>query len=125
VSLVCWLESLSRETIMRQTLGLFTGTAALLLNFTCSLATAQVTFKPFVDYCLITGMSADGSVAVGPYDDGKTNDIFRWTAAGGVELIGAPNQAKYGDVSISRDGRTIVGTVPDSQGKISRRDLAG
>src|SRR5262245_47014554 len=102
---------------MRQPLGLLIATAALLLSFTCVPATAQVTFKPFVDFCLITGLSADGSVAVGPFDDGYTHDVYRWTAAGGVELIGVPKQAQYGDLSISRDGRTIVGTVPDSQGK--------
>jgi probable HAF family extracellular repeat protein len=82
----------------------------------CSPATAQVTFKPFVEFCAITSMSADQSVAVGTYDDGYTHDVFRWTAAGGVQLIGLPNQAKYGDLSISRDGKTIVGTVPDSGG---------
>src|SRR5262245_20855006 len=83
------------EAIMRHWIGL-TETAALFLNFTCSLATAQVTFKPFVDYCFINSMSADGSVAVGAYDDGKTNDFFRWTAAGGVELIGLPKS--LGDI---------------------------
>jgi hypothetical protein len=47
------------------TCGLLIWTSALLLNFTCSLATVQVTFKAFVDFCAITSMSADGSVAVG------------------------------------------------------------
>ena len=101
---------------MRQPFSLLTGTATLLLSFTCSPGTAQVTFKAFVDYCAITSMSADQGVAVGTYDDGYTHDVFRWTAVGGVELIGVPNQAKYGDLSISRDGNTIVGTVPDSAG---------
>jgi probable HAF family extracellular repeat protein len=102
----------SEEAIMRQPCGLLTGTA-LFLGFTWFPAAAQVTFKEFVDYCFITSMSADGSVAVGAYDDGHTLDAFRWTAAGGVELIGVP---KIGEVYISRDGKTIVGTVPDSLG---------
>ena len=77
-----------------------------------------MTFKPFVDFCIITGMSANGSVAAGVYDDGVTpSDIFRWIAAGGVEKIGVPNQVKNGSVFVSRDGRTLVGTVPDSQGR--------
>lgn len=100
--------------LVRQRCGLLTLTVALLLNFTCSLATAQVTFKPFVDYCFINSMSADGSVAVGAYDNGTINDAFRWTAAGGVELIGVPKM--LGDTYISRDGKTIVSTVPDSAG---------
>jgi probable HAF family extracellular repeat protein len=90
--------------------------AALLAALGAISVSAQVTFKAFVDFCAITSMSGDQSVAVGTYDDGYTHDVFRWTAAGGVELIGVPNQAKYGDLSISRDGKTIVGTVPDSQG---------
>lgn len=91
--------------------------AALLLSFSCPSAKAQVTFKPFAEFCLVTDMSADGSVAVGAFDDGFTNDVFRWTASGGIELIGAsPKQAQYNDLSISRDGKTIVGNVPDTQG---------
>jgi probable HAF family extracellular repeat protein len=88
--------------------------AALLLPvFLCAPATAQVTFKEFLDYCFITDMSADGSVAVGWYD-GPTTDNFRWTAAGGLELIGLPGM--FQTLRISRDGKTIVGTVRDSAG---------
>jgi len=75
---------------------------------------AQVKFQEFVENCNITSMSADGSVAVGSYGGGSTADSFRWTAAGGVELIGVKNQ--FLDLYISRDGRTIVGTIPDSAG---------
>src|SRR5262245_50042607 len=106
-----------QETIMHLPRGSFMGTAALLLSFSCSPAKAQVTFKAFAEFCIVTGMSADGSVAVGAFDDGFTNDVFRWTAAGGVELIGVPKQAQYNDLSVSRDGKTVVGNVPDSQGK--------
>jgi probable HAF family extracellular repeat protein len=61
-------------------------------------------------------MSADGSVAVGVYDDTQPGvDRFRWTAAGGVELIGV--EGIFTDIFVSRDGRTIVSTVPDSPGK--------
>ena len=94
---------------------LLMGTAALLLSFLCAPAKAQVTFKPFEDFCFITDMSADGSVAVGTYDNGLIHDVFRWTAAGGVELIGVRNQSDR--LLISRDGKTVVGNVPDSQGK--------
>ena len=86
----------------------------LLPVFTCTPATAQVSFKEFLDFCFITDMSSDGSVAVGWYDSFDTTDTFRWTAAGGVELIGVPKM--YQSVYISRDGKTIVGTVLDSAG---------
>ena len=90
--------------------------AALLLSLTCGPARAQVSFKPFVDGCLITSMSADGSVAVGNYGGGSNADSFRWTAAGGVELIGVNG---YANPEISRDGMTIVGSVPDSAGNLN------
>ena len=64
---------------MRQSYGLL-GTAALLLTLTCEPARAQVSFKQFVEGCLITDMSADGSVAVGNYGGGSSADSFRWTA---------------------------------------------
>jgi len=95
---------------MRERCGLLAGAAALLLSLTCDQARAQVSFKEFAEGCLITSMSADGSVAVGNYNAGA--DAFRWTAAGGVELIGV--KGIFNGISISRDGSTIVGTVPDS-----------
>jgi uncharacterized membrane protein len=91
------------------------GTAGVVLSFICSPAKAQVTFKAFAEFCAVTSMSADGSVAVGGFDDGFRSDVFRWTAAGGVELIGVQKQFKT--LFVSRDGKVVVGTVPDSQGK--------
>ncbi len=102
---------------MRQSYGLWAGTAALVLSFVCDSARAQVTFNAFVEGCLITSMSADGSVAVGTYGGGSNADLFRWTAAGGVELI-APKGA-YSTPYISRDGKTIVGAVADSAGNLN------
>src|SRR5687768_17064954 len=90
--------------------------SALLVSFACAPATAQVTFRAFAEFCNVTDMSADGSIAVGGFEDGSVRrDNFRWTAAGGVEKIGVPNQ--YPQLYISRDGKTIAGTVPDSQGR--------
>ena len=82
----------------------------------CGSARAQVTFKDFVEGCLITSVSADGSVVVGTYGGGSNADLFRWTATGGLEMI-APKGA-YGTPYISRDGRTIVGTAADSAGNL-------
>ena len=82
-------------------------------------ASAQVTFNAFgVIDAYISDMSADGSVVVGillgtatvPNPTG--NQAFRWTAAGGVQNIGGHMDT----VSISRDGRTIVGAALDAQG---------
>ena len=81
------------EFDMRQSYGLWAGTAALVLSFMCDSARAQVSFNEFVEGCLITSMSADGSVAVGNYGGGSNADVFRWTAAGGVELIGVERDA--------------------------------
>ena len=90
--------------------------AGLLFAVVCFPATAQVTFKEFVDYCIITGASADGSVVVGTYDNGVgLSSACRWTASGGVEVIAEPGSI-FRRVAISRDGKTIVGTVSDSRG---------
>ena len=52
---------------------------------------AQVTFREFAqDYTIITDASADASVVVGLYDTPTSATVFRWTASGGVQLIGAP-----------------------------------
>src|ERR1051325_3901785 len=102
---------------MRQPYRLLARTAVLVLNVTCGLAMAQVSFREFVEGCLITSMSADGSVAVGNYGGGSNADGFRWTAAGGVELIGL--QGGFLNPLISRDGTTIVGSVPDSAGNLN------
>jgi probable HAF family extracellular repeat protein len=57
-------------------------------------------------------MSADGSIMVGTFIAGPKSGIaFRWTSAGGLEEIGGDMDA----VSISRDGKTIVGSAFDSQ----------
>jgi len=77
-------------------------------------AFAQVTFKQFDPCCLITGMSADGSVAVGNSGGGSSQNTFRWTAAGGVEMIGVSGDG--GSPVISRDGRTIVAGMKDAAG---------
>jgi hypothetical protein len=50
---------------MYRSYGLLAGTAAFVFGFTCDAARAQVSFKQFVVGCLITNMSADGSVEVG------------------------------------------------------------
>jgi probable HAF family extracellular repeat protein len=96
---------------------LLAGAAVVLLGFACDTARGQVSFKQFVQGCLITNMSADGSVAVGNYGGGSNADGFRWTAAGGVELIGV--QGTFVNPLISRDGKTIVGTIPDSSGNMN------
>lgn len=99
---------------MRHQIGFFIATTALYLSLTSIPATAQVTFQAFVEGAFITDMSADGSVAVGYYDSGSTTTVFRWTSAGGLQLIGADNM--FNQVYISRDGRVIVGTAKDAQG---------
>src|ERR1700757_1848426 len=105
---------------MRQRIGFLTGTTALFLGMICVTAkaqaptTTQVTFKPFLDGAFITSMSADGSIAVGFYDSGTSTTAFRWTAAGGLQIIGTDKM--FQEVYISRDGRVIVGTVADSLG---------
>ena len=91
----------------------FAATAAL-CAFCCARAGAQVTFTPFPVGALVESMSADGSVIVGNWDSGTVNTAFRWTQATGIQQIGVPGM--FGDVYISRDGNTIVGTVPDSKG---------
>jgi probable HAF family extracellular repeat protein len=50
-------------------------------------------------------MSADGSVVVGTQIFGAY--VFRWTRAGGVEILGPA----FGQASVSRDGSTIVADV--------------
>src|SRR5215831_9508201 len=86
----------------------------VLLAGVCVTAAAQVTFQEFPKFALINDMSGDGSVVVGAYDDGVNKpSAFRWTASGGIEVIGVDG---IGDVRISRDGSTIVSTVRDSKG---------
>ena len=92
---------------------------ALLWALGSNPASAQVTFKAFgVKDAYISDMSADGSVVVGILLGTSTvpnptgNQAFRWTAAGGAETIGGHMDT----VSISRDGRTIVGAALDAQG---------
>jgi len=61
-------------------------------------------------------MSADGSVGVGisaVNQAGNTVDGFRWTPGGGVENIGG---YQLYPITVSRDGKTIVGHVLDSGG---------
>jgi uncharacterized membrane protein len=104
---------------MRHSFGRWASTVAALVAFACAPVTAQVPFQvtiqEFLDQCYISGMSADGSVIVGNYGLTASNaNVFRWTAAGGVQLIGVPNMLL--NISISRDGSTIVGSVPDAQG---------
>jgi hypothetical protein len=80
---------------MFKPLGFSKGIAVLALVFICAPAVAQVTFQEFDECCVITSMSADGSVAVGAFGAGLTEDVIRWTAAGGVVKIGAPNAVDF------------------------------
>ena len=87
----------------------------VLLTIAPASSWAQVTFREFAqDYTIITDASADASVVVGLYDSPAKTTVFRWTASEGVQLIGAPGMSS--NPRISRDGRTIVGTLPDSRG---------
>jgi probable HAF family extracellular repeat protein len=88
--------------------------AATLLALGPRHASAQPMFREFLEYTLVQDMSADGSVIVGFYDSPTDTTAFRWTASGGIELIGVPRM--FSDVRIARDGKTIIGTVPDSRG---------
>ena len=90
---------------------------AIWIAFSTWTAPAQVTFKGFgVPNAWISDMSADGSVIVGTYVAGpKSSTAFRWTQSGGLEDIGG----LMGGVSISRDGKTIVGSALDSQNVIN------
>ena len=88
--------------------------ATLLAGAISASLSAQVTFRGFgVPNAYINDISADGSVAVGIFVDiVRASTAFRWTSAGGVEEIGGLMDV----VSISRDGKTIVGAALDSQG---------
>ena len=72
---------------------------------------AQGTFTPLgTENTYISAMSADGTIVVGVW--GNEGPAWRWTAQTGAVDIGSVSQ----QVSISRDGRTIVGTAKDSKG---------
>ena len=83
--------------------------AAIVTMVTSGPVIAQVTFRAFgYPTAYITGMSADRTIVVGQTIGLPLTDGFRWTAAGGLERIGGT-----GAYSISRDGKTIVGSVRD------------
>jgi len=88
----------------------FPASMALLLTAGCAPVMAQVTFRGFGSpLAAISGMSADGSVIVGTVPGvPPTTEGFRWTAATGLVRIGGAEAT-----AISRDGKTIVGTVRD------------
>ena len=86
-------------------------TIGLLMAVAVTPVLAQGTFTPLgVANTYVTSMSADGSVVVGVW--GNEGPAWRWTAGTGVVDIGSISQT----VSVSRDGRTVVGTAKDSQG---------
>jgi hypothetical protein len=59
----------------------------------------------------LAAVSADGAVVVGYADDGTRPVPFRWTAAGGIEDLGALPEGVVGarPTAISADGSTIAG----------------
>ncbi len=73
---------------------------------------AQGTFTPLgTSNTYLSGISADGAVAVGTI--GAPGEIFRWTASTGVVAIGG-----LADVArISRDGKTIVAEADNGHGQ--------
>ena len=87
--------------------------AVVAFALACVPATAQVTFQRFpVENGFINDMSADGSVVVGKWvaPTSKSNQAWRWTAAGDVQDLGGNMDTVY----ISRDGKTIAGSANDS-----------
>jgi probable HAF family extracellular repeat protein len=63
------------------------------------------------------GVSADGSTVVGNFGSQGSSGAFRWTRAGGLQVLGGfnePGQSAYA-LGISGDGATVVGVsyVPD------------
>ena len=104
--------------------------AAVVTIVTSGPLIAQVTFRGFgYPTAYITGISADRTIIVGQMIGLPLTDGFRWTAAGGLERIGGT-----GAYGISRDGRTIVGSVRDQnlreiaaiwQGGTTWRQLGG
>ena len=91
--------------------------AGIIVLLACASAPAQVAFKEIpAPNIWIGNMSADGRVGVGislAAGQGKTVDGYRWTADGGVENIGGFQG--YG-IIVSRDGKTIVGHILNSDG---------
>jgi probable HAF family extracellular repeat protein len=69
------------------------------------------------------GLSADGSVIAGTASTPQGHEIFRWTEAGGMELLGdlagSPSPASWG-LDSSADGSVLVGWTDDSEPKALR-----
>jgi uncharacterized membrane protein len=67
--------------------------------------------------CWVTGLSADGSAAVGMMNNNYAT--FRWTAAGGVQTLGRNTATDLqgqtaGVPAISADGNVVAATIIDS-----------
>jgi len=101
---------------MRKDITILLSGIGMLLTVMCEPGAAQVSFKEFSqEYSIISDVSADGTVVVGVYDSPNTSGLFRWTEAGGLEVIGSLSSTST-NPRISRDGKTIIATVPDSRG---------
>src|SRR5687767_13212425 len=83
----------------------------LALLLTCPQAAgAGGTFQTIGDF-RPAGVSADGAAVAGTGFDGQSQIIVRWTAAGGVEQIGAISPGEHTTATaISGDGGTIIGS---------------
>jgi probable HAF family extracellular repeat protein len=84
---------------------------AALVAATISSLAAQGTFTGLgANNTIVTGMSGDGSIIVGT--ESTMGPAFRWTKAGGVQVIGSIGAAP----AISRDGSTIISDAKDAAG---------
>lgn len=92
---------------------------ASLLTISCGAAAQSVTFELLTpdapDDLAPTSVSADGSVIAGNWLFAFAYETFRWTADGGVELLGRATAPVLGvgagTPDISNDGTKISGTV--------------
>ena len=73
------------------------------------------------DISVAYGVSADGSVVVGYADDAADAELtraFRWTAADGMQDLGAlPGGDTSGAYGVSADGSVVVGFAKNAAGQ--------
>lgn len=63
------------------------------------------------DAAEITGISADGSVAVGNFETAGIARAFRWSKAGGLQDLGTFGGVWAGATAVSADGKVVTGVV--------------
>lgn len=95
------------------------GALASLVLMQPLLVSADVLSTQNVGAGTITGLSADGTVAVG--EASRTYEAFRWTAETGLVKLGRGTQPKLGQrsgvPSMSGDGRVVGATIVSDDGK--------